>query len=175
MKRLLLLFAAILTAISVYAQLSELSVCGIKMGTEREDAKAILESRFGKYSAHDDDGNLIVYGGCVGGINYNSLRFFFAWVNGCPRFDGACLSKHYELSEQSDALKKRDFIKSIYEQKYDIEEHIKDDGFKEYFFYGINNDPYGLITVEKSKGKDGKMRIYVSVFYFGIYDQTDDI
>lgn len=174
MNKLIVILLLLLMSLSSSAQLSNVSVCGIKMGTDRETAKSMLEKRFGYLSVKESNGNIEVFDGVVGGVPYDYMKFFFAWVNGQSRFNGSYFSKIYELNEQKDALDARDLIRRVYEQKYTIYERNNDDGFKEYNF-GYGDDVYGKITVNKSPGKDKKIRLYVDVYYFGPYDESDDI
>lgn len=173
LSRLTVFVMLLSICLSASAQLSEASVCGIKMGTGREEARSILENRFGRLSVRGDNGALKVYDASVGGVKYDSLTFLFAWVNGDSKLNGACLRQVYELNEEYEALKAQGVIKSVYERKYVTAEYDRE-GFKGYVF-GIGLDPYGTITVNKYKSNDGRMRLYVDVNYFGPYSDTDDI
>lgn len=174
MKKLTFLFAILFLSLSAQAQIMNGSVCGIKFGTSREQAKAILKERFGKFEVRDFEGDLMIIDGRVGGITYEFLEFYFAWVDGVPVFNGARFYKPFELNKQKDALRFREYIKGVYGEKYDIEEFTTTEGFKAYIF-GINDTACGGIEVYKRISNDGKRRIYVEVNYFGPYSESDDI
>lgn len=174
MKKLTFLFAILFLSLSAYAQIMNGSVCGIKFGTSREQAKAILEERFGKYEVNDYEGDLMIVDGRVGGINYKFLEFYFAWVDGVPLFNGARFSKPFELNKQKDALEFREYVKEVYDEKYFISEFTTEEGFKSYEF-GTPDTLCGNIKVFKGTSKDGKRRIFVDVNYWGPYSAADDI
>lgn len=174
MKKVTFIFMTLFLSLSAHAQIMNGSVCGIKFGTSREQARAILEERFGKYKVRDFEGDLMVIDGRVGGITYEFLEFYFAWVDGVPAFNGARFSTPFELNKQKDALEFREYIKGIYSAKYDIRNLATDTGFKSYVFLA-NNTVCGSIEAYKDTSKDGKRRIYVEVNYFGPYSTTDDI
>lgn len=174
MKKSFLLAVLLTIATSCFAQLSEVSVCGIKMGTGKEEAKTILKERFGSLSVREDSGNIEVYDGSVGGISHKFMTFYFAWINGKSLFNGASFSTPYELNEQKDAIDHRELIKSVYGRKYYITESKNEDGFKAYSF-GNGDKFYGYITIHKSKARDGKTRLYTDVYYYGPYSESDDI
>lgn len=168
------------SAVFGFAQRSETAVCGIKMGTEKSVAKKMLQERFGYASVSDDAGDIFVFNGSAGGIKHKFMTFQFVWIDGSARFNGAIFSTPFELSEQKEAIKNREYLKSLYEQKYILREYKNDDGFKCYCFgesildgLGIVN--LGVIEIHKAKGNDGKSRLYLDVAYFGSYDETDDI
>ena len=174
MKKIILIFIFVLMATLSFARLNELSVCGIKMGTEKEEAKRILRDRFGYLSVEEDAGNISVYDGSVGGISHKFMTFIFTWIDGRSMFNGAIFSTPYEINQQKDAIEHRELLKSVYEKKYDIDSYTNEDGFKTYRF-GKEMELYGVITTKKAKGKDGKLRIYTDVYYWGPYDETSDI
>lgn len=174
MRNFLIIVVSLMITMSGFAQRATMSVCGIKMGTPKEDAKSMLRDRFGYSAVGEESGNLTVYDGSVGGISHQFMTFYFAWINGKSLFNGALLSTPFELSQQKEAIDHREIIKSVYERKYDIVEYKNDDGFKSYWFekYG---ELCGYTTIQKSKSKDGKTRLYTVVFYYGPYSETDDI
>lgn len=174
MKKFLIFITLIIITISGFAQLSQVSVCGIKMGTEKDKAESILKERFGYFSVHRDAGSLCVTNGRVGSVFYEFLTFYFAWENGISKFNGACFSVPYELNQQASAKEKIENIKSFYGRKYYLQEFYNEEGFKSYYF-GENDEVYGCITLSKDVGKDGKTRLYVETMYFGPCDETDDI
>lgn len=174
MRRLMLFIAMLTMMLTGLAQSTEMSVCGIKMGTGKEEAKAILRERFGYSAVSEKEGNLEVTEGSAGGISHKFMTFIFAWIDGKSKFNGASFSTPYELSDQKDAIARMELIKSVYEKKYDIIQNKNDDGFNEYIFLK-NPDCFGVIHVIKSRGKDGKTRLYCDVNYFGPYKTTDDI
>lgn len=175
MKKLLISVILITIAISGFAQLSQISVCGIKMGTEKDKAESILAQRFGYFYVHRDAGNIYIRHASVGSIFYEHLTFYFAWENGISKFNGACFSIPYELNQQASAIEQRDIIKSIYGRKYYLQEFRNKDGFRSYYFGDNDDEIYGCIILSKGIGEDEKTRLYVETIYYGPYDQTNDI
>lgn len=166
--------AMVVMTISAIAQTDMFSVCGIALGTPKDEALSILRDRFGYSAVREDVGNIEIHDGAVGGIHYKYLTFNFAWVNGASKFNGAFFSTPYELNEEKDAIEKRDLIKSVYEQKYTIKEYVNDDGFKSYYF-GNGNIVNGAISIFKGKSEDGIIRLHTTVIYIGPYNAADDI
>lgn len=164
----------LLISLTINAQTYCPSICGIKTGTEKNTAKKILIERFGISSVHEDGGNLELRRCSVGGLEYEFLIFYFAWVNGKFLFNDATFYTPFELSEQKEAIKFRELIMSAYSEKYKIFESKNENGFKEYLF-GNGNDFYGVISLRRGKGRDGKTRLYVEVSYCGPYSSADDI
>lgn len=188
MKRIALITLFSTLAIIVSAQYNR-SVCGIPYGTSRDVAKKMLEKRFGYAAVTEENGDLSVFEGSAGGINYKFMDFFFTWENGVSKLDGAYFSRPYELSEQQKAIEMRDFIRNVYSGKYYIDDYKNDDGFRCYTFWENKDDfdtandiaagcidgAIGSIGVHKGKGKDGKQRLYLYVRYYSVYDDKDDI
>ena len=174
MNKIIALIFLTITVLTASAQSSGLSVCGIRMGTPKSQAKAILETRFGKDYVYEEDGDLTVLGGNIGGIYYKTMEFHFTWIDDSLKFNGAHFGISYEMNEQNDAIKKRDFIKSVYEKKYDILEVDNDDGFKSYYFVEDDN-ACGAIWLCNAECNDGKTRLHLMVMYFGPYDESDEI
>lgn len=174
-KKLFVFVTLMTIAVSGFAQLSQISICGIKMGTEKEKAESILVQRFGYNHLHRDSGNLCIANASVGGIFYQYLTFYFVWENGISKFNGASFSSPYELSQQASAIEHRDIIKSIYGRKYYLQEYRNEDGFQSYYFGENDDEIYGCIILSKGIGKDNKKRLYVETIYYGPYDETNDI
>lgn len=173
-KRHFLSLICFLLAVIGSVETSAVSVCGIPMGTEKSEAKSILKERFGLTSVHENSGNLEIFGGQAGGIQYDHMIFYFSWINGRPLLNGATFSGIFNLNDKKNALEYRELIKSIYEKKYRIVEYVNEQGYKSYSF-GDGDDCLGYITVEKATSNDGKTRLYSKVCYFSPYDITDDI
>lgn len=88
--------------------------------------------------------------------------------------NGACLSKIFDITEQTDASETLDRIKFVYEQKYVVQENFRKDGFKEYYF-GNEEEDFGKIFMNLSQSNDGELRFFVNVHYYGPYLDSDDI
>lgn len=174
MKKLIM----VIIAISFFdVAFSQDGVLGIKFGSSKECVKQALENRFGEYNVHDKSGNLSVYNGVFAGIEFNCLDFEFAWRNGTPYFNSATLQTWFQPNDIENAKKCRDIIFEKIKMKYDYyEEDNNSDGFKTYKF-GLNpNDSTkatGMISIERSEGKDGKERLYLLVYYFPYFPNAD--
>ena len=173
-KAILLVSMLIMVAFSGFGQRTEVSVCGIKMGTPKKTVMSILRERFGRLAVMEISDNLRVIKGNVGGVQHDFITFHFAWIKGISLLNGATFSTPYELYQKKDAICHRDLIKLIYEKKYELLEYINDDGFKSYLF-GHNKTAYGEITVVKSEGEDGKVRFYTEIYYYSYFDESGDI
>lgn len=173
-KAILLATMLIMVAFSGFGQRAEVSVCGVRMGTPKATALSILRERFGYAAVSEEGGNIEVANGMIGNIHHDYMTFYFTWTGDESVFNGACLSTPFEISQKKDAIKQREFIKSIYERKYEIKETTNQDGFKTYMF-GDSEYLYGAITIDKGRGVDGKIRYYTQVYYFGPYDELDEI
>jgi hypothetical protein len=175
-KKFVLLFVAILSQFTVFAQDS---VLGIKFGTHKNDVKSMLENRFGEYSVHDLNGELTVYNCTFAGIEFNFVDFEFAWNNnnGISYFNSARFQKWFSPSDTEYAKKCRDIIFEKIKLKYSYYEEDKNhNGFK-YYKFGLNpNDPTkvtGMIDLTRDKGKDGVERLYLIVTYFPYLPNSD--
>lgn len=171
MKKLLLTLALALCFIMGQAQ----SVLGIKFGSSYDEVKEQLENRFGYYSTHPSGGNIVMSNISMGGVEFNLAEFGFQYKGNYSWFNSATFQKYFAVSETKDAKEVRDYLYSLIREKYEdeyLETFTNEEGFKCYKF-GLN--PYddskvlGIISLTKSKGKDGKQRLYLLLEYLPIW------
>ena len=174
MKRFIVILLTLAFIVGCQAQRTRTSVtmCGIKMGTPRNQVKSILVGRFGEDYVDDIANRIEVYNGSSGGITYKYMTFDFVWANGALRLNGGVFQSWFDLTEWEDAFLYRDYIKSIYEKKYKLKE-LDVDGYTWYLFGG-QNPPNGAIVVELRRNNEGEQKYYVGVAYFGPYAGLKD-
>lgn len=174
MKRILLLLFALFTCCQVWPQNG---VFGIDFGTSKEEAKAMLERRFGEFSVLDCKDYLSISNCKFAGVTFKSLDFNFAYINGESVFNSAIFQTWFDLDEGESAMVLRDHIADQIKQKYyHFETSTNEYGFKQYKF-GLNpNDTTkvtGMITVIKGEGNDGVEKLYLIVHYFPYFVDAD--
>lgn len=158
------------------------SVMGIPFGSSYEETRATLEKRFGKYSVHEDNGDLRIIDFSMGDFKFNFGTFMFQFAGDKTYLNAASFSTLYDKSSADIAKNNRDYLYSLLKDKYAdeyLEEFTNEQGFKCYKF-GLNpKDPdkvLGLITLERGKGKEGKERLYLNLDYLPIHylDKSSD-
>lgn len=158
------------------------SVLGIRFGLSYSVVKRSLEDRFGEFSVHENKGVLKIYDVEVGGFHFKYAEFDFQRNSGLSYFNYASFQTFYSATDIQTARDERDYLYSLLKDKYKndyVEEYINKQGYKCYRF-GTDpvdkNKALGRITLEKSKGKDGKTRLYLLLTYGPIYylDKSSD-
>lgn len=151
------------------------SVLGIPFGSDYLTVKYSLEDRFGKYKVYESSGDLNVYDIQIGGFQFKIGEFSFQRSGSLSYFNFAMFQTHYATSDVEMAENERDWLYSLLKDKYAddyLEEYENDQGFKCYKF-GTNpkdeSKALGYITLDRSKGKDGKTRLYLVLRYGPIY------
>ena len=109
-------------------------ICGVKFGTSYEDAKRILENKYGKAYKHSKQDIAFKYKNYAG-ISFDTILFFFqsdgyrTYMNKCVFILDAYTAK--EAKEKRDRLYKR------LSDKYYMYEEIDENGFK-YYIGGVS-------------------------------------
>lgn len=161
-----------------YAQ----SVLGIPFKSSYEKTLSTLQKRFGKFKVIEDKGTLQIYEFLMGDFKFQTGDFKFQYNGDSSYLNAATFSNWYDLNQLDTAKKDRDFLYSLLKDKYEdeyLEEFTNDQGFKSYKF-GLNpvdsSKVLGIITLEKSKGNDGKERYYIFLEYLPIHflDKASD-
>ena len=135
MKKFLLIAALLISALTANAQ----SVLGINFGSSYETVKEKLQQRFGRYSIHEDNGDLWMSKLKMGGIEFDYADFYFQYSpnSSTSWFNAARFQKFYSLNDVDTAKRDRDIIFSFIKEKYVndyIEEYTNDQGFMCYKF-----------------------------------------
>ncbi len=157
------------------------SVLGVPFGTSIEEAKSILENRFGSYKVYKHQGGLLVHDVYVEDVEFYSIQFYFQYGNGKSYFNKAILQQHFKISDVKTAKAERDYLASILKKKYSpfFVEYTNEQGFKCYGFDSNPKEPLhysGSLILEKSEGNDGVKRLYLMLFYdpISFIDVTTD-
>lgn len=179
MKRVHLILLALFAAVSLQAQ----SVLGIKFGSSYQEVYDALKERVKSYEISETDGNIELHSIEMGEVKFNYARFSFQRSGKSSFFNAAHFEKHYPLDDVEDAKFERDHLWSLIKEKYADDwaddNLINRQGFRFYAF-GRNpqdkNEILGFIFLIRSKGKDGKERLYLSLDYGPIYylDKASD-
>lgn len=179
MKKILFLLLLLIFSIGCFSQ----SVLGIPMGSSFSTVKSQLQNRFGYSAVYDDNGDLIINSDfSMGDFEFNYGSFEFQRSGSSSYFNYAYFEKRFSISDVKSAKNARDYLFSLLKDKYEEEyigSFINDQGFKCYQF---GNDPkdsnraLGIIKLQKTQGKDGKMRLYLQLIYGPIYyiDRSSD-
>lgn len=152
------------------------SILGIKVGASFDVAKNTLEARFG-YQVINKKGNLSIYDFDMGNFHFDSGTLYFQWEGKASRLYRAEFQKWDSTSNVEQMKKRRDFLKTIIESKYEIFEFKNKQGFLCYEFLGEEVDGitmHGEIYLERAKGKDGVERMYIWLCYYPIADFIDE-
>lgn len=142
MKKILLGLYLFIIPCLVFAQHEELEVdsaaaeidytseiCGIEFGTSFEATKKMLIQKFGDdYSL--DGNNLFFSNKEYAGIMFDAIIFGFQ-RNGFNSYFNKCVFCLY-ASNASEAIKKRDYLYKVLNEKYYIKSKIGEDKFKYY-------------------------------------------
>ena len=131
-------------------------VCGVKFGTSFNEAKNILNKRYGIPSRVTDDGTLIAYEGKnYDGKVFDQLYFVFEKEDNFG-FDVAVLS--IACRTKNDAEKERDNIADLFKEKYNLDKRKNISG--DIVYYGgtspLNNKGYGF-RIEIYKDDDSSL------------------
>lgn len=119
-------------------------VCGVKFGTSFNEAKNILNKKYGTPSRVTDDGTLIAYEGKnYDGKVFDQLYFVFEKEDNFG-FDVAVLS--IVCSTKNDAETERENIAELFKEKYNLDKRKNSSG--DIVYYGgkspLNNKGYGF-------------------------------
>lgn len=178
MKKYFLLFFLV----GFFFECNAQSVLGIDFGSSYNDVKSALINRFGLINVLEDGGKIEIYNLSMGDMDFDYAEFNFQRNGSASYFNGAHFESHYSLSDVSGVEIMRDNLYDTLADKYKkqyLGKYTNDQGFVCYKF-GLNprdsTTVLGTIQLEKSYGKDGKMRLYLSLDYGPIYylDKASD-
>lgn len=163
------ILAMVFLSVIASAQDSIISeVCGVKFGTSFNEAKNILNKKFGIPSKVTDDGTLIAYEGKdYEGKVFDQLYFVFEKEDNFG-FDVAVLS--IACSTKNDAEKERDIIADLFKEKYNLDKKKNLSG--DIVYYGgtspLNNKGYGFkIEIYKDNNSSLTGDLYNARIVFG--------
>lgn len=148
------------------------SILGIPFGSSYQTTKECLESRFGSFKVREDGGKLIVLNPIIGDHEFKAADFFFQRQGQATWLSEVFIQTWFDASDVSTAKYLRDELANVLREKYNVNEYTNDTGFKCYGF-GVNpkddNKYLGTLGLMKSKGNDGKQRLYLTLSYGPIY------
>lgn len=168
MKRDILILFALCLSLYSGAQ----SILGIPFGSSYQTTKECLENRFGGYKVVEDGGKIEVMEPVIGGHEFKTATFYFQRQGSATWLNEVLIQTWFDITETQSAKYMRDKIAEVLSEKYDVKDYINDQGFKVYVF-GVNpkntDDALGSLYIIKSKGNDGKTRLYLVLYYGPIY------
>ena len=175
MKKVIVLMIAVAMAFNSKAQ----SILGIPFGSSYGITKEFLEERFGKLSVFEEGGKLSVMSPVIGGHEFKFAEFYFQKDGPFTWLSEVLIQTSFETNDTKSAKYIRDDLADIMREKYEVGEYIGNNGFKGYWF-GTNpkdeEKPLGYIFITRTKGRDGKQRLYLILHYGPIYyaDRSSD-
>lgn len=162
MRKFIILILLLVGSFSAWAQNG---VLGIEFGTSKEEAKSILQKRFGEYHVRDSGEKLELRNVKFAGITFMYIDLIFDYINGNYAFNSAFLQTPFETTHEDDARASLDMVVTQMKRKYQVTSYGENSsGFCDYMF----NTPQrfaGLINAYKAQGKDGIERIYLTISY----------
>lgn len=166
MKKVIILFVMLVNCAISFAQ----SVLGIPFGSTYNNVKTKLQERVGAYSVYEENGSLSTGEINVGDFPFDYSEYKFQYDGKISYFSYAYFEKHYKVTDVTMAKDDRDFLLIFLKKKYkdDIVDFINDQGFKCYRFGSSTVEPdrwLGTLILKKGTGKDGKMRLYIELYY----------
>lgn len=174
MRKFIILILLFVGSFSAWAQNS---VFGIEFGTSKDEAKYILQKRFGKINVIDFGEKLELHNVKFAGITFDDIMFEFAYINDCHVLNSASLFKRFDLTDKHNAQVSIDQVVSQMKKKYTVKENgVNELGFCKYFF-GTPQRLTGLIGVEKVEGIIDIPGLYLTVVYAKYYEDAglDDL
>lgn len=162
------IFCLILTLIGTLCAYAQTTILGIPVGETYSNAERMLSQRYG-YKLREENGNLILYNFEMGGVEFQSGELKFQWKNGVGRLCGATFQDWSSPKNVNTLKAKRDLLRQLMSNKYDIEDDTNDQGFKKFFFFGQPENGVwiiGSVDIIRGKGNDGVQRCYLYLFYF---------
>ena len=153
-------------------------ICGVKFGTSYEDAKRILENKYGEaeYDYTHSKERLTFVNKTYAGISFDTIFFLFqsdgyrTYMNGCIFI--------LEAYTAEDAKEKRERLYNRLSDKYYMDEGIDKNGFKYYIggFSPINeNDAAFVIDIVKlDKDLAKEFNPYAARLMYGRYNYVKE-
>lgn len=138
MKKILLMFAALLMTVAVSAKDDDV-VAGVKFGTAKTDAVTQLESAFGKKGAADGD-QLTFTGVVYKGFKFTSAKFYF---NEEGKLNQARF--YMQVANKAAAVKQMNAIEQEMSKEYKLSDDEDEDG--KFVKGGLGPDGQSLFTI----------------------------
>lgn len=170
----------LLVSVSVSAQGS--GVAGVKWLDTYDAVQATLDKRFGKGRTLSRE-EISYFDVSIGGIPYGMAEFYFTYLPSLADYvlTGAQFYTLYDPQDSKRAVKRREYYKSVYSEKYDLDsEFVNEDGYK---VYAMGTHPYNegyvaiMIGVKKCKNGLGESKLssYVLYPFIRLASALDDI
>lgn len=141
-------------------------ICGVKFGEEFENAKSILENKFGREQAYAENYELIFANKSYAGVWFDTLIFGFQSDGTNTYFNKCVLCLTAKNAE--DAKRKRDYLYQVLSDKYFMLSKIDTDKFK-YYVGGtspVNEDDFGFYIDVFHKGNFWSARLYYGPYNY---------
>ena len=170
MRKIILFFLLAIASSSCFAQNDVVTeICGVKFGSNRPTARSILTAKYG--DPNMDELNLIEFDN----VRYAGISFDFGYfsfqTDGIRSYFNECILGFF-ADTADDAKRKREFLKGILGNKYEIQEDIEEDKFKCY--YGgtspVDSDEYAFKLYITKIPKSG----YLVSLKYGEFDYLNE-
>lgn len=148
-----------------FAHYSHSAVWGLKELAPKSEVKKILMDRYGYDNFSDEGDKIVVYNPIVGGEEFNLCELYFVVIDGVPKLNEIIFQAWF--TNTTLVKNKRDRISNNLKEKYgdNMWEYLTPQQFKGYEF-GLNDEGnIGHIEIQRTKGKDGKERLYLFLVY----------
>lgn len=153
-------------------------ICGVKFGTSYEDAKRILENKYGEaeYDYKHSKESLKFANKTYAGISFDAIFFLFQ-SDGYRTYMNGCVFA-IDANTAEDAKEKRDGLYNCLSGKYYMDDGIDKNGFK-YYIGGISpiNENYAafiidIVKLDKDLAK--KYNPYIARLKYGRYNYVKE-
>ena len=150
-------------------------ICGVKFGTSYEDAKRILENKYGEAYKHSKQSIIFKYKNYAG-ISFDRISFLFQ-SDGYRTYMNGCVFA-IDANTAEDAKEKRDGLYNCLSGKYYMDEEIDKNGFK-YYIGGVspvneNNAAFIIDIVKLNKDLAKKYNPYIARLKYGRYNYVKE-
>ena len=153
-------------------------ICGVKFGTSYEDAKRILENKYGEaeYDYKHSKESLTFANKTYAGISFDTILFLFQ-SDGYRTYMNGCVFA-IDSNTAEDAKEKRELLYNRLSGKYYMDDRIDKNGFKYYIggFSPINeNDAAFIIDIVKYDADVAKKyNPYAARLMYGRYNYVKE-
>lgn len=153
-------------------------ICGVKFGTSYEDAKRILENKYGEaeYDYNHSKQTIKFKYKNYAGISFDTILFFFQSDGYRTYMNGCAFAIHANTAE--DAKEKRERLYNRLSDKYYMDDGIDKRGFK-YYIGGIspineNNAAFIIDIVKFDADVAKKYTPYAARLKYGSYNYVKE-
>ena len=151
------------------ANLSAKTFLGVEELASKAEAMKILRASYNILQIQESGSDITVADPSFAGFNFSLATFYFTPIRSEPRFNGVTFQRWFQSTQVNDAKEFRDAIMKSLKKKYGEEVFVEfknDQGFRCVEFGTFKYGAIGVIELCRSKGKDGRERLYVMLTYY---------